>query len=335
MARRPHQAARGMVARAAARPRSAPIRIGRRRERSTKPPPKRPTRIAGPRDRAARTPTWAGEAPRLTTAAKGRPSRVIRAPKAETAWAAHSLRKSAWRHRPRGALSRGAFRIKVSGKDVGPVEGGDVQAGVRERRLRAAARASRREDAPAREPEALSRSAAGASGPWRAVSPGRPATQRLSRSPLPLDPRRLRPSGFGRTIHWAPAFRQGDSVEVEFHELRWNAQGPELGELRGGQRGERLEAVQGFPRRIHLAKLPARRGEHEERAGIAFRLPGELPEVGHGLREALGEKMRARHAQQLGDPARTDRIEAHGPLEMLKGDLGIQPENPARRPGLR
>jgi YD repeat-containing protein len=29
----------------------------------------------------------------------------------QTAWAAHSLRKSAWRQRPPGALSRGAFKI--------------------------------------------------------------------------------------------------------------------------------------------------------------------------------------------------------------------------------
>jgi hypothetical protein len=43
-------------------------------------------------------------------------------------------------------------------------------------------------------------------------------------------------SGFERFVHRAPSLRDGDSVEVQLHELRRNSQGPQLREL-GGDNG--------------------------------------------------------------------------------------------------
>ena len=89
----PSHAATGRLNTAAARTRSAVIRIGRLRERSTTPPIASETRTLGPRAIAASRPRSDGLASTARTAMTGSAVRVIRAPTALTACAAHRRRK--------------------------------------------------------------------------------------------------------------------------------------------------------------------------------------------------------------------------------------------------
>jgi hypothetical protein len=85
----------------AARITSAAIRIWRLLLRSTKPPVTIARITPGASCIAARMPTTASGSPSVDTAMIGSAVRVIRDPKALIACAAQSLRKSAWRHKPR------------------------------------------------------------------------------------------------------------------------------------------------------------------------------------------------------------------------------------------
>src|ERR1017187_2555693 len=110
MVSRPNATAAGTVPNTAARPRSAQIKIGRRRKRSAHAPAKRPNNRMAAALAPLRMPICSGEAFSSRAAVSGNPTRVIHDPICETAWPAHSFRKSGSRQRPRGGMS-GLFEL--------------------------------------------------------------------------------------------------------------------------------------------------------------------------------------------------------------------------------
>ena len=91
---RPAIAAKGIDSSATARTRSAPIISGRRRWRSTMPPPNHARIAPGSVSATVSRPRSNAPAPAVTIAAIGNAVRVIREPTAETPCALHSSRKS-------------------------------------------------------------------------------------------------------------------------------------------------------------------------------------------------------------------------------------------------
>ena len=97
--------ATGMDPIAIARPRSATIRIGRRRRRSTQTPAGKLNRMNGRNSIVVSRPNWNGVTLRVVAAMIGRASWVIAEPKTETVSAVQSLRKSGCRSKlPREAV---------------------------------------------------------------------------------------------------------------------------------------------------------------------------------------------------------------------------------------
>ena len=93
-------AAIGIVHKTRKRPMSVPIRIGRRRMRSTQTPANRPSTRVGTIRAADRMPIWKGVALSAMTAAKPIATSPIRVPNIETVSPVHSFMKSAWRKSP-------------------------------------------------------------------------------------------------------------------------------------------------------------------------------------------------------------------------------------------
>ena len=96
----PAIAAIGTVASTAARPRSAAIRIGRRRRRSTHTPAISPMRKAGSRRAAASAPSWNGVALRTRMAVKSIAAPPIIEPNTEMVWPPQRRMKSGLRQSP-------------------------------------------------------------------------------------------------------------------------------------------------------------------------------------------------------------------------------------------